>query len=83
METLKLLLVAVFICFASFSSPVSLFAGPGDDEDDEIDCGQMVEECKDNNPYHWLISWSEYHAFNLGCETAGGICEQLQSDDSD
>ena len=45
-------------------------------EADGMDCSEMVEMCKSNNPYHWPMS--EYAAYNLGCTSDGLACETIQ-----
>jgi hypothetical protein len=47
----------------------------------EVDCERMVRVCKKTNPYD---QWDEkenkqYHAYNLGCMTAGQACTIMKA----
>jgi len=41
----------------------------------QVDCDQMVEDCKADNPYNIFFDGWSHLAYNLGCESAGSYCE--------
>jgi len=68
------LIIGILMVIVLITTPAERSVAEG------IDCDQMVNICKESNPYHWGMQSKEYYAYNLGCMNAGRSCKTLQGE---
>ncbi|NBC02363.1 MAG: hypothetical protein GVY20_01520 [Bacteroidetes bacterium] len=78
MKNLKItinIFVISLILFSTVLTPMSLSAYQEMPEEDL--CDQIVEGCKEDNPFSWWLFPDEHNSYDLGCENAGAECTEI------